>query len=85
MVFSIDGFEFEIRKNEFVCLDDGEKSRFCEWRSLDPKLQEVFRAIKEELLVVIEKFLVSDNHIAFTEVAEEYSNVKLLKCHCSSK
>ena len=74
MFLRIKGYELEIIQEKFVCLgqNDGETIRFSEWKFLDPKLQEKFMAIRQELLEIIENFIYSEEKAAFDAVSEEY-------------
>ena len=74
MFLRISGYELEILQEKFVCLSrkDGETTHFSEWRDLDPKLQEKFKAIREELLEVVENFINSEDKTAFEAASEEY-------------
>ena len=74
MLLKIKGYELEILQGKFVCLgqNNGETSHFSEWKYLDPKLQEEFKAIREELVEVIEKFINSEDKTSFETISEEY-------------
>jgi len=72
MVLSFEGFEIEILGDSFVCIYDGTKSQFCEWKELDPRLQNVFRELAARLQVAVEEFVTSDSKIAFDSIAERY-------------
>ncbi len=72
MVLNVEGFEIEIRGNDFVFIDDGARANFCEWKHLDPSVQERFRAIKNEILVILENFITSDEKSIFDSSAEQY-------------
>ena len=72
MVLNVEGFEIEIRGDNFVCIDDGAKAKFCEWKYLDPTVQERFRTIKDEILVILENFITSDTKSIFDSAAEQY-------------
>ena len=74
MLLKVRGYELEILQGKFVCFvqNDGETSHFSEWKYLDPKLQEKFKAIREELLEVIETFIKSEGKAAFEAISEEY-------------
>jgi hypothetical protein len=47
--------------------NDGEISHFSEWRLLDPKLQEKFKAIRKELSEFMEEFIPLAANISKTE------------------
>ena len=72
MLLNMEGFEIEIRGNNFVCINDGAKTNFCEWKYLDPTVQERLRAIKSEILVILEDFITSDAKSVFDSTAEQY-------------
>jgi len=74
MLLKIRGYELEILQGKFVCLgqNDGETSHFSEWKYLDAKLQEKFKAIREELMEVMEKFINSEDKAFFEAISEEY-------------
>jgi hypothetical protein len=74
MLLKVKGYELEIVQGKFVCLgrNDGETSHFGDWKYLDRKLQEKFKAIREELVEVIEKFMNSEDKAAFEAISEEY-------------
>ncbi len=72
MILNLDGFELEIHRDSFVCVDDGAKVHFCEWGLLDGNLQSAFRTIQEELALIAERFIISGNKVAFDAIAEEY-------------
>ena len=74
MLLKVKGYELEVLQGKFVCLgqNDEETSHFSEWKYLDPKLQEKFKAIREELVQVIEKFINSEDRTAFEAISEEY-------------
>ena len=74
MLLKVNGSELEIEKDKFVCFatDDGETSHFCEWKYLDPKLQERFKALKQELLEFMQEFSLSDTRARFESVAEAW-------------
>jgi hypothetical protein len=73
MLLNIKGYELEIVQGKFVCLDqnDGETCHFCEWRRLHPELQEKFKAMREELMGLMEKFINSKDKTSFEAVSEE--------------
>jgi hypothetical protein len=60
MLLKIKGYELEILQGKFVCLgqNDVETSHSSEWKCLDPRLQEEFQAIREELVEVMEKWFI---------------------------
>jgi hypothetical protein len=74
MLLKIKGYELEILQEKFVCLgqNNGETSHFSGWKYLDPKLQEKFKAIREELVEVIEKFINSEDKASFEAISEKY-------------
>ncbi len=74
MLLKIRGYELEILQGKFVCLgrNDGETSHFSEWKYLDPKLQERFKAIREELVGLMGKFIDSEDKASFEAISEEY-------------
>ncbi len=74
MMLNLAGFEFEVRGDSFVCIDDGAKSHFCEWQYLDPKLQDAFSTLKKEVTVALERFLMSGDMSAFESTAEHYGH-----------
>jgi hypothetical protein len=76
MVLSMEGFQIEIRGDNFVCIDDGARTNFCEWKYLDPLIQDRFKAIKSEILVVLENFITSDEKSIFDSAAERYPTQK---------
>ncbi len=74
MLLKIRGYELEIVRGKFVCFsrDDGETTYFSEWNNLDPKLQEKFRTVREELSEMMEDFISSNDRAAFEAISEEY-------------
>ncbi len=72
MLLNVNGIEIEIREDAFVCIDDGNASRFCEWENLTPALQEVFRTLRQDLSKKMQDFLTSGDCTAFSAVSEEY-------------
>lgn len=76
MLLKIGGCELEIVQGKFVCLgqNNGQTSHFSEWRHLGPKLEGRFKAIRDELLQVMENFIDSEDKTAFEEISEEYKN-----------
>ncbi len=76
MLLKVRSYELEIVQEKFVCLgqNDGEISHFSEWKYLDPKLQEKFRAISEELMEVMGKFVNSEDGASFEAISEEFKN-----------
>jgi hypothetical protein len=74
MLLKVNGCELEIVEDKFVCfvIDDGDTSYFCEWKYLDPKLRERFKAMRLELSGVMQKFTLSDARAPFMALAEEY-------------
>ncbi len=76
MVLNVEGFEIEIRGNDFVCINDGAKTNFCEWKHLDSSVQERFRAIKSEILVILENFITSEEKSIFDSTAEQYFSIQ---------
>jgi hypothetical protein len=74
MLLKIRGYELEILQGKFVCLgqNDEETSHFSEWKHLDPKLQEKFEAIREEIMEVMGKFINSEDKVSFEAISEEY-------------
>lgn len=72
MVLSLEGFQIEIRGDNFVCIDDGARTNFCEWKYLDPSVQDRFNAIKGEILVILENFITSETKSIFDSAAEKY-------------
>ncbi len=72
MVLSMEGFQIEIRGDNFVCIDDGSRKNFCEWKHLDPSIQDRFKAIKGEILVILENFITSDAKSIFDSAAEKH-------------
>jgi hypothetical protein len=80
MVLNLEGFEIEIRGGSFVCIDEGDKSLFCAWMDLDPKLQDAFKALAEEIGITVERFVTSDDKAAFDAVAEEYEDPRYPCC-----
>lgn len=74
MLLNTKDFELEIVEDKFVCLDNGTTSRFCEWKYLDPRLQEKFRTIIKDLSGIMDSFIGSHERIIFDSVAEEYTH-----------
>jgi len=76
MLLKVGGNELEIVVGKFVCLgrNHGKTSHFSEWKYLDPKLREKFKAIRKQLLEVMEKFIDSEDKAAFEAVSDEYKN-----------
>jgi len=74
MFLKVGGNELEIHQGKFVCFgqNNAETNHFSEWKYLDSKLQEKFKAIREELLEIMEKFINSEDKAAFEAVSEEY-------------
>jgi hypothetical protein len=74
VLLKVGGRELEIIHGKFVCFDEneGETSHFSEWNYLDPELQEKFKAIRGELLEVMENFIHSADKAAFEAISEEY-------------
>ena len=74
MLLKIGGKELEIVQGKFVCLgeNNGEITHFSEWRHLDPKLQEKFKAMRKELSEFMEEFIRSKDKATFEAVSEEY-------------
>jgi len=74
MLLKVHGYELEIVRDKFVCFatDDGDTSHFCEWKSLDPKLLDEFKALRLELFEFMDKFALSETRVMFESVAEEY-------------
>jgi len=74
MLLNIEDFELEIVEDKFVCLDNGITSRFCEWKYLDPELQEKFRIISKNLSGIMDSFIDSHEKTIFDSIAEEYAH-----------
>ena len=72
MVLNLEGFEVEIHEDSFVWINDGTNIEFCEWKCLDPKLQDAFSGLKAKIEAAVENFVMSDIKSNFDAVAEIY-------------
>ncbi len=84
MLLDVDGVEVEIREDLFVCIENGNESRFCEWQTLTPDLRKAFLDLKEDLAKKVEEFLHSANNPAFMAISEGYK-VNGLEKGCSDR
>ena len=72
MVLNLEEYELEIHEDSFVWINDGTNIEFCEWRCLDPKLQDAFSVLKAQIAAAVETFVMSDIKTNFDAVAEIY-------------
>lgn len=72
MLINIKGFELEIKEDLFVSVENDTMSQFCEWRSLDENTRQSFRELEREISRLLEKFMASDQRVAFDAVSEKY-------------
>ncbi len=76
MILKVGDVELEIAEEQFVCLENGASSHFCEWKYLDPKLKEKFKGLAGQLSAIMQEFMQSNDSARFTDLSEEYINQK---------